>query len=48
MERMESAIKDVIQNISYAPEVHRLWDAYDEYKTAIAKWKESLEVLSGV
>ena len=41
MEKMEGAIRNVIQEISYAPEVHALWDAYDEYKQAIAKWRES-------
>jgi len=45
MEAMESAIKAVIQEISYAPEVHRLWEAYDKYKRAINDWKESHEVL---
>ncbi len=45
MEQMEEAIKIVVQEISYAPEVHLLWQAYDEYKQAIAKWRESHEVL---
>ncbi len=45
MEGMEEAIKTVIQEISYAPEVHLLWQAYDEYKRAIDAWKESHEVL---
>ena len=48
MERMEGAIRNVIQEISYSPEVHALWDAYDEYKQAIAKWRESHEVLPRV
>jgi hypothetical protein len=46
MEAMEPAIKRVIQEISYAPEVHLLWEAYDEYKRAINEWRESHEVLS--
>ncbi len=45
MEEMEEAIKTVVQEISYAPEVHLLWQAYDEYKRAIAEWRESHEVL---
>ncbi len=45
MEQMEEAIKTVIQEISYAPEVHLLWQAYDEYKRAIDDWRESHEVL---
>jgi len=48
MEAMELAIKTVIQEISYAPEVHLLWEAYDEYKRAIDDWKESHEVLSSM
>ena len=48
MEAMEPAIKAVIQEVSYAPEVHMLWEAYDEYKRAIDKWKESHEVLSSM
>ena len=45
MEKMEGAIKTVIQEISYAPEVHQLWEAYDEYKTAINEWRESYNAL---
>ncbi|GAG13948.1 unnamed protein product [marine sediment metagenome] len=41
MEKMEGAIKTVIQEISYSPEVHLLWQAYDEYRQAIKKWRES-------
>ena len=48
MEQMEGAIKTVIQEISYAPEVHLLWQAYDEYKTAIKKWRESHKALPPV
>ena len=44
MENMEEAIKTVIQEISYSPEVHALWDAYDKYKVAIKKWRESHEI----
>jgi hypothetical protein len=47
-EQMEEAIKTVIQEVSYAPEVHLLWQAYDEYKQAIAKWKKSHEILPSV
>jgi len=45
MEQMEPAIKTVIQEISYAPEVHLLWQAYNEYKQAIKKWRESHSTL---
>ncbi len=48
MEGMEEAIKTVIQEISYAPEVHLLWEAYDEYKRAIDAWKESHEAINEV
>jgi len=47
-EKMEEAIKTVIQEISYAPEVHALWEAYDEHKQATAKGKKSHEVLPRV
>ena len=46
MEPLEEAIKGVINEISYAPEVHILWEAYDEYKIAINEWRESHEILS--
>jgi hypothetical protein len=45
MEEMELAIKTVIQEISYAPEVHRLWEAYDEWKRAVNEWKQSHRVV---
>ncbi|GAI82018.1 unnamed protein product [marine sediment metagenome] len=45
---MEEAIKVVINNIDYAPEVHLLWAAYDEYKQAIEKWRESHKALPPV
>ena len=41
-------VKQVINNIDYAPEVHLLWDKYEKYREAIGKWKKAQRDVSEI